>query len=285
MNSLLYTSKTNQMDRYLLLFFTLLFSVQIHSQTQVERVEVTGKVVVSDNDVEGVTVYNTSSNKGTITDENGTFTIMVALNDVIEFAALQFKDFSLTIDEHIIKSRKMTVFLVEQVNRLDEVVILPYDLSGNLTVDIESVRTFNPDLDAIYFGVAHPEDFEFSDDIRSKVDNPAMDSQTQHQRIRYGLNVVNLVGVLVKPLFKRKSKKDEEKEVPDIPVKSFKDKYSAEFLNQNFNIPKERVDDFVSFVEDNGLDYTLLERGRELEFLEFINVQSKLFLKTTNDKD
>jgi len=270
----------------LLLFCALLYSVQMLSQIQIERVEVNGKVVVSENDVEGVTVFNTSSNKGTVTNEKGEFTIEVALNDIVEFGALQFKDFSITIDKHIIESKKMTVFLVEQVNKLDEVLILPYDLSGNLKVDIESVRTFNPDLDAIYFGVAHPEEFEFADDIRSKVDNPAMDSQTHTQHIRYGLNVVNLVGVLIKPLFQNKSRKDTGgTNVPNIPVKSFKDQYSSEFLNQNFNIPKDRVADFVAFVENNGLDYSLLERGRELEFLEIINVQSKLFLESINAKD
>ena len=143
MKTVLYLLKPILMKR--LLLFTLLFSSFFTISAQdVERIEISGKIVVDSNDLEGITVYNSSSNKGTVTDENGKFLLNVALNDIVEFRALQFQDFTVTIDENIIKSKKMTVFLVEKVNKLDEVVILPYDLTGNLAVDIESVRTFNP---------------------------------------------------------------------------------------------------------------------------------------------
>ena len=39
----------------------------------IERTLVNGRIVVSTDDKEGVTVYNSSSNKGTVTDENGNF--------------------------------------------------------------------------------------------------------------------------------------------------------------------------------------------------------------------
>ena len=90
------------------LFFFTIFSLAQDST----RVAVKGKIIVDTPDIEGVTVFNISSNKGTITDEKGEFTLQVMLNDKVEVSALQFKDFSLTVTESIIKNKQMTIIFV-----------------------------------------------------------------------------------------------------------------------------------------------------------------------------
>ena len=57
-----------------------------------KRIEVHGKIIVESNDVYGITIFNTSSNKGTITNDKGEFKLAVRLNDVIEVSALQFQN-------------------------------------------------------------------------------------------------------------------------------------------------------------------------------------------------
>ncbi|MGR7813319.1 carboxypeptidase-like regulatory domain-containing protein [Lacinutrix undariae] len=274
------------MKTKLLALFFLLATYAISAQV-VERVEVLGKIVVEQNDIEGVTVYNSSSNKGTTTNEKGEFKIEVALNDEIQFGALQFKDFKITIDKNVIESKKLTVFLVEQVNKLDEILILPYDLSGNLETDLKSVQTFNPNMDAIYFGVANATEYEFSDDIRSKTENIAMHSQGQ--AMENGLNFVNVAALLLKPLFKeifKSNKKGNNLEAEEsISYEVLKDKYSTDFLHQNFNIPTERMDEFLIYVETHGLAENMLASGNELEFLEFIYQKSIAFLKEALNED
>ena len=173
--------------KYFLSFFFLFFTYTLFAQDST-RVEVKGKIIVNTPDIEGVTIYNVSSNKGTVTDANGEFKLNVMLNDKVEISALQFKDFSLVVTQSIVKNKQMTVFLVEQINKLDEVVILPYDLTGVLKEDIQSVEVFNPDLDAIYFGVNDISVYQFSDDQYSKVENLAM--MNQNDRIRYQANGV-----------------------------------------------------------------------------------------------
>ena len=271
--------------RGLLLILCVMFLHQNAFSQTTGRIEVTGKIVVNSDDIEGITVYNTSANQGTITNEKGEFVIKVMLNDRVEFGALQFQDFTVIIDEKIIASKKMTVFLVEQVNKLDEIVILPYDLSGNLLVDVEGVKTFNADLNAIYFGIKHSSEYEFPDDQRSRAENPVMHSQGQ--TMKYGANVGNVLGLLLKPLFKTNTNKNETavNSTSKIPVDNFEEQYSAQFLNQNFQIPLHKIDEFVSYVESSGLDYNLLEADKELEFLEFITQKSKLFLKLQSDKN
>ena len=255
--------------RFTLLLLTFLMSSNLVISQINSRVEVTGKIVVDSEDKFGITVFNKSSKQGSITDEKGEFSIKVTSNDVIEFRALQFQTFTVIIDEDIMKSKKMTVYLVEQVNKLDEVIILPYDLTGNLVVDIESVKTFNPDMDAIYFGLGNLHLYEFSDDYRSKVVNIAMPERD----LIHGVNVVNLVGMFLEPLFNKskKNKRNKEDTTANIPVGGFKEHYSTQFLIDNFKIPENQIDEFITYVETHGLDYSLLKKGKEFEFLDFIS--------------
>ncbi len=145
----------------IILLLCCVFTLSAFSQDD-ERVTINGRIVVASNDKEGVTVFNTSSNKGAITDENGIFEIAVTLNDILEFSALQFQDFTVTITKNVIESKQITVLLVEEINKLDEVVLLPFGLTGNLDADLDNVRTYNVSLDAVYFGLDHIEEFDFS---------------------------------------------------------------------------------------------------------------------------
>lgn len=261
------------------------FSFTAFSQ-DIEREEINGKIVVSSNDKEGVTVYNTSSNKGTVTDENGEFLIKVALNDIVEFGALQFKDFKVTITEDVIKSKKLTVILVEEINKLDEVVILPFDLTGNLNADLENVRTYNVSLDYVYFGLDHIEDFEFSADFKTKADNLAFNEY--NPRVDNMLNVVNLASFIISQVVdidKKDTQTNEEKAIKRTPFKEALDKYSINYIHANFNIPLDQVDTFIDYVEEQGVEEELLQEDKEMQFLERITELSKSFLKNKSEDD
>jgi hypothetical protein len=266
------------MKKYYFILFILCFTVSLAFSQDINRIEVFGRIIVDSVDVEGVTVYNTSFNKGTVTDIDGKFSIEVALNDRLEISALQFEKFIVIINEDIIASRIMTVFLVEKINKLDEIVILPYGLSGNLTVDIQSVKTFNPDLDALYFGIQNMDDYEFSDDYKSGVVNMAMDEGRYYN----GVNFVGIIGLLLKPIFKFK-----KKDVSNISdsYTNLTTKYSLSYLVKNLNITEESVNEFVYFVEDKGFDISLLDDGNELQFLQFLIRQSIEFNKNAIGKN
>ena len=69
----------------------LFFLISISASSQIlNRVEVTGKVIVNSEDLEGITVYNTGSKEGVTTNAEGFFTIAVTLKDVLEFRDLEF---------------------------------------------------------------------------------------------------------------------------------------------------------------------------------------------------
>lgn len=270
--------------KHLIILVFSFFALSIYSQ-DVETIFINGRIVVSSEDKEGVTVYNTSSNKGAVTDVNGNFEIKVAVNDIVEFGALQFKDFSVTITDKIMSSKRLTVILVEEVNKLDEVVILPFDLTGNLNADLENVRTYNVSLNAIYFGLDNISDFEFSADYKTKADNLAFNEY--NPGVEHMLNVVNLAGFIVSQvvdLDEKAATTKEEKAVKKTPFKKALYKYSINYIHTNFAIPLQQVEDFIAYVEKEGVDEVLLKKDKEMQFLERITQLSKFFLKTKSEK-
>ncbi|MDO5979914.1 carboxypeptidase-like regulatory domain-containing protein [Flavivirga spongiicola] len=259
----------------IIFFFALLSTMHILSQN-VKRVQVSGKIIVESNDISGITIFNISSNKGVITDENGEFKLRVAANDLIEVSALQYQNINFKVNEAITESKSMKLFLIEEVYKLEEIVVSTKGLSGNLNTDIKKTNIFKPKLDALYFGIKHSDDFDFKDDYKSKVKNIGMNSQ--RQTMINGLNIVNVVDQLLLPLFRSKVSNKKESGIPDVPVESIKYYFGSEFLVDNFNIPDHRVEEFIRFVESKDFNFSLLNYGKEMEFLELLNKKSVEFL-------
>jgi len=264
--------------KYFLLLAAFI-TLPVALMAQEERVDIKGRVYVQSNDLEGIAVYNSSANVGTITDEDGRFEIAVALNDVINFSALQFKDFSIVINQGILDSKRLTTMLVEDVNKLDEVIILPYDLSGSLFVDLNSVRTYNVDMDSIYSGVSDQNKYQLSADFQTGVTNAAVNDQLPY--MDNGLNLINLAGLILRPFKKRSI----EKQSRFVPKGTLITRYDAEFLETHFKIPRSRSDEFLIFVEENGIQASLWREEKELELLEVLYTQSLVFLNPSTGKN
>jgi hypothetical protein len=242
----------------------------------IKRENVDGQIIVEGSDIEGITIYNSSSRLGTVTNENGEFTIAVASNDLIEIRAVEYQNFDVRVNDAILESKTMRIFLIEEINQLDEVLVTTKGLTGNLKSDMNSVDVFNPKLDAIYFGIKGEDALSISDDSGSQVKNLAMQSQVQ--AMVNGLNMVNVVDQLLIPLFRSEVKDKKAAGIPEVPAKSIKYYLGSTFLVDNFNIPEHRVEEFIRYVEDESFDFDLLNYGHELEFLELLNTKSKMFL-------
>ena len=269
---------------YLLAAF-LCVQFTIFSQTiGLNRIEVEGKIVVESPDIEGITVFNKMSKEGAVTDADGIFRIKVKLDDKLEVRSLQFVNFEVIVNQAILDSRQMKVFLIEEVNKLDEVLVTTGNLTGNIDTDLSKVKTFNPKMDAIYFGIKRSEEYDFTADPRTEVVNRNMHSQAQPAFVN-GLNIKNIVDQLLLPLFISKARENDKLDVPEVPAETIQYYMGSEFLQDNFNIPEDKVDEFVNYVESSDFDYTLLKYGRELEFLEVLNVKSKQFLNENKLKN
>lgn len=263
---------------FVFLVLLTVFTVPHAIAQEVQRIEVNGRIIVDSPDLEGVTIFNKSTNRGTVTDLEGNFQISVTLNDKLEISALQFEDFEVIITQDIIDSKILTVVLVEEINKLPEIIILPFGLTGDLTVDAIRVKTVNPNLDALYFGLDNVDKIDFTEDYLTGVRNTAMDDN----RLYYAADAIKIIGLLVKPLFEGNENQNKSELASDRDIV---EKYSPEYLMDKLNIPKHQMMEFIYFVEDSGLDKALLDDGRELEFLNFIINKSKEFQANKNGKD
>ncbi len=103
---------------FLLFFFLLQLLI---AQETVKKIE--GVIVNENNDVSGVHILNISSDKATITNLNGHFSIPAKLNDTLVFSAVQFKKETIVVSEIIMALNVLTVELETIVMELDEVIL------------------------------------------------------------------------------------------------------------------------------------------------------------------
>jgi len=265
------------MKQYLFILIFSVASFSVFSQVN-SRIEVKGKIIVNVEDLENITIYNTSSNKGAVTDSTGNFKIKVALNDKIRISSVQIIPFTTKITEAVIDTKVLKVYLKEYINTLDEVVLLPYDLTGDLKTDALDAKV----SDAIIFNFESFDNFEMPDDYLSKVDNIAVGSQ--NNRIGYQLNGITIIKRFAKLIFKNKNKKKDYKDSRLVtPISSFSKMFKPSYFVDNYNIPEDKVQSFIGYVEESQFDIKLLEPKNKLKLIEYLHSKSKTFLAVKNE--
>tara|TARA_R110002020_G_scaffold445961_1_gene657987 strand:+ start:68849 stop:69538 length:690 start_codon:yes stop_codon:yes gene_type:complete len=90
-------------------------------------------------DVAATHVLNTTTQRATITSAEGFFDIQVRLRDTLIFSAVQFAKKQLVVSQAMLDSKMITVTMEEAVNELDEVVVTPYNLSGDIARDLKTL--------------------------------------------------------------------------------------------------------------------------------------------------
>lgn len=258
----------------LLTVFVLCISYVAAAQ-EIQREKVDGKIIVEGSDLQGITIYNTTSKVGTSTNEKGEFQIKVALNDLIEIRAIEYQNFDVKVIPFIIKSKKMVIFLIEEVNKLDAVIVKTKKLSGNMNTDIKMAKSFQLKSNVLYFGVKNKE-VDFAGNNKQQIEDIATVSNVKSMVT--GLNVINVVDQLLIPLFRSEVKDKKAAGIPEVPVRSIKYYLGSNLLVDNFDIPDHRVEEFIRYVEDDSFDFDLLNYGNEIEFLQLLSKKSKSFL-------
>jgi hypothetical protein len=263
------------MLKQLFLTVFLLLPLCLLSQ-DIERIIISGKVTAPmGEDIEGITIYNVSSQKGTVTSPEGLFELMVAENDRVSVTALQFSTFIVIVDEGVIDNKKMGIYLNPVVNQLEEVIVRPYDLLGNVTADVNKIKTANvvPQWDLSYESVEF--EYEFSADQYSSVKgNKAEEAYFNGPRFSGG-DIIGLAGLL----FPKKNKKTfkDINEDKNYVARSLRQRFSNNYLSTIFGIQEEQANEFIYYVEENGMQSSWLQAENEILLLDFMYQKSKVF--------
>ena len=126
-------SKTNTFFGICCLLYVFLFPNYNFGQGKMIK----GQVQNLTNDVTNVLVVNLNSKKSTITDSLGFFSIEAKLRDSIRFTAVQYVTKVIVITDTIFLKYSLSVYLTEDLIKLNEVIVTPYNLTGQIDLDIE----------------------------------------------------------------------------------------------------------------------------------------------------
>jgi len=135
------------MRRYLLLI-CLLFAISSFAQEdESEQVLKEFKAIVvnaqDESVMESVHIVNLNQVVGTITNEDGEFTIDAAVNDTLYFSFLGFKSQKIRITNDMFKFEDTKISLTELAYALEEVIVKPYQLTGYLEIDVKNIPINN----------------------------------------------------------------------------------------------------------------------------------------------
>lgn len=254
-------------------FFLVFFLMSLSAFCQIEsRKYIEGKVnVPANDDAKNISIYNKTLQQGTITNRFGKFKIFAAVNDTLSISSIQYDDFEVIVDKEVYNNKTMTIFLKESVSVLDEVVVRPYDLSGDLATDIQSIEVIMAEpiitssKNIVYGYTGGPYDAPNS---QSTIRQSLMDQSY----LRYGLDFADLFQRYV-------LEKDKNKSNKKLNDKTLRDIYSNQFYTTYLKIPESRVNQFVTFAQNNGLTDQMLKDGNEMDLIQFLIDQSRAFKK------
>ncbi len=248
------------------------------------RVSIPGVITApAGEDVEAISVYNNSTDKGTVTNAQGEFTLEVALNDRVQVTALQYKTFTIIITEKDLIQKKLSIYLNPFVNKLEEVIVRSTDLSGYAELDAKNIQThvYIPDLDlsldAVRFG------YDFERDRYTGVDGNAAEDAL-------GLNDVPMasvdLGELMKLFFPKKKKSSVEivnlKQLKNVALWS---RYTPAYLSEAYNISEDKIVDFIYYAEEHGMTMEMLKPENEIRLLAFLLETSEKYKEQLNGRD
>lgn len=253
----------NQLLKHIIFVLGCLSFFCANSQEFNTKIE--GRVYSKNGDVAAIHVSNTSRNRGTITDVNGFFNITARLNDTLVFSAVQFKKKEVVVSLEILKSKKLEVLLVESLTQLNEVVVMPYNLSGELFRDVSGLQ-IGPLKTA----------------ATENLPNANVIPLTQSQRKLFAATLwdCDCVGIKLDPLMNyfsgrtkmlNKRVAQNEQIVLTNQVRKY---YSDSLYIKDLKIPKKNIDDFVHFCELDSSYNTIARDSDKLKIWEYLKKKS-----------
>ena len=246
-----------------LLIFFLFSSVYVFAQLgEPKRLE--GKVYSDDGDVAATHVLNLTSQRATITDENGFFTIPVQMLDTLEFSAIQYKKKIVVVSTAILDSKFISVGLEDALTELDEVTVTPYSLSGNLLADL-STLDLDPIVTASTLGLPNayvkiPTKAER--ELSAATASPVMSFDPL-------INAITGRTKMLKKRVERNKLYDRTERVREF--------YEDSVYLKQLLIPIDKIDDFLYYCEVDPRFQQVVDTHSELEIWEYLRQKSLLY--------
>lgn len=229
-----------------------------------------GKVISSDGDVAATHVMNITANRATITNNNGFFAITVKLNDTLVFSAVQFKKKRVVVTQDILELELVSVPLDDGITELDEVVVTPYNLTGDISKDLRTLKT-DPVVSAESLGLpnAHVR-------IPTKSERELFEATSGGGLIPINpiLNGISGRTKMLKERVARNKLYDRTNRVRKF--------YADSLYQARLRIPEDKIDDFLYFCEIDTKFQSLVDAHDVLKIWSYMEQRSMAYRKNNN---
>ncbi|MGB5497725.1 MAG: hypothetical protein WBM77_02215 [Maribacter sp.] len=250
-------------SKILLLCFVLL-GTTLSAQTLFYK-QIEGRVYSEGGDVAATHVLNITSDKASITDLNGFFSITAKLNDTLVFSAIQFKRKTMVVTNSVIESKLLYVPLEDAITELDEVIVMPYNLTGDMTLDLDRM-VIEPIVTASTLGLPN-----------AYVIPPTKAERELNEATTGGgilpLNpILNGISGRTKMLKNRIARN--EKYERTLRVRAF---YADSMYRKEFKIPEDNIANFMYFCEVDPAFQTVVDTHDRFGIWEFMRKKSIVY--------
>lgn len=249
-------------NSFLILGF-ILITASLEAQTFFsEKLE--GRVYSKDGDVAATHVQNKTSNKGTITDIDGFFAVTVQSNDTLIFSAIQFKKKEIIITEEIVTQGFLNVLLEDALNELDEVVVTPYSLTGDITKDLDLIS-----IDAVITSSTL--------DLPNAYVKPI--SKAERELFAATANPFFSVDPLINAITGRTKmlKKRVARNKLYSRTERVKEFYADSLFRMDLKIPEDKINELLYFCEVDSGFQTVVDTNDKLKIWDYIRKKSIVF--------
>ena len=259
-------------NNYILLILFLV--VQFSWAQLVPREILRGQIISDTAVVERVTIFNKSSNKGAVADDFGYFTMYARPSDTLVFSNVVIKPVQLVLDELDFRVNVMKIKLEIFVNELDEVIVTPNSLSGDLVKDNRNLKVtmIDPKTDSKQAII----DTKYELDSQSALKNTAMPSDGS---IQYGMDFVRIGKDVLKLFGKKEGSKEANYTSDKIFQEVVQEKFTYYFFTQTLGLKQDEIGLFLSYCENDPKVKVLLGPDKEIELIDFLIFKSEEYKK------
>lgn len=252
-------------------FSTLLFMSYVGISQEAKALR--GRVVSKHNDVQNVAVQNKNTQQATITKEDGSFSILVGLNDTLVFSAVQLKKKELPVSEAVYNSSFVNVNMEEFVNELDEVIVQPYNLSGNLSKDLGGLQ-LEKDVSAEALGLPNA-------DVRiiSQSENKLNDADNGKYLYIIPMGIAMNVNKILNRVSGRTKMLRERVKLDGAytAIQEIENRYLDSILIAHLKIPNDRFYEFFYYCQMDDTFKDISDAKDELVLWEFLLKKSESY--------
>ena len=261
------------------LTIVLLLVSQLFFAQQLPREIIYGQITSDSISVEGITITNKTTKRYSISDDEGNFSLHAREKDTLVFTSMNYSSKMVILNSSDFKMKILRIKLESQIMQLDEVIIDPNSLTGDLEKDSKNIKVTQIDpkinmKDALAT--------QYEADGVTAVYNKSMEGPGAIAPLFQPdlIKIVKMFG-----LFKDKKK---DKKVAFTSSKIFpeavQEKLSESFFLDTLKLKRDQIGLFLAYCENDPRAQGLLYANKEFELVDFLISKKTEYIKSLEKK-